>query len=445
MSPEVLRGLLTILFGALAGGLTNALAVWMLFHPHTPPRLPGGKPLRFLHGAIPRNHARLAAAVGRTVAGKLLTERDLAELLGRPAVRDAFRRLLLDRVGHLAASGDRTLRQMLGDPEGLAVEQGVEAWVKGAAARLLRWTHSPDFESRFRSALRPAASALARRPIRDLLAPGSEDRFLQMLRSVDPSVLGPGFEDRIGQWSAQGVRRLMEHARQPAVRKRIEHALAGMLEGSIRELPLPQRLAARFLVTDEGIRTWTGGLLEEGEEALLSLLRDPAFRTPLLREVLRSGEPLVRDLLFAITASSWNRIAGTDGEEALLELLIQGIRSEAFGQTLHSGLARIALMALDRTPGDLWGGIPFDQAERVLGVLADRIWSALMEGIPPLLREIDLQARVEEKVLGFPTAELEGLVREVTERELGLIVRLGFVLGGVVGAILVGIHTLIGG
>jgi uncharacterized membrane protein YheB (UPF0754 family) len=39
MSPELLRTLLPILFGALAGGLTNTLAIWMLFHPHRPLRV----------------------------------------------------------------------------------------------------------------------------------------------------------------------------------------------------------------------------------------------------------------------------------------------------------------------------------------------------------------------------------------------------------------------
>ena len=45
--------------------------------------------------------------------------------------------------------------------------------------------------------------------------------------------------------------------------------------------------------------------------------------------------------------------------------------------------------------------------------------------------------RVEEKVLHFPTPRMEEIVRKVTDRELKLIVRLGYVLGAVIGSLLV--------
>ena len=80
MDPELLRALLTVLFGALAGGITNSVAVWMLFNPHKPPRL-FGRERRVLQGAIPKNPPRLAAAMGRTVGGKLLTPEDLSRSL----------------------------------------------------------------------------------------------------------------------------------------------------------------------------------------------------------------------------------------------------------------------------------------------------------------------------------------------------------------------------
>jgi len=51
---------------------------------------------------------------------------------------------------------------------------------------------------------------------------------------------------------------------------------------------------------------------------------------------------------------------------------------------------------------------------------------------------------VEEKIRDYPLAQLENLVRSVTEQELKLIVRLGYVLGGVIGTILVGITWLLG-
>jgi uncharacterized membrane protein YheB (UPF0754 family) len=41
---------------------------------------------------------------------------------------------------------------------------------------------------------------------------------------------------------------------------------------------------------------------------------------------------------------------------------------------------------------------------------------------------------VERKVLGFSTQRVEEIVRGVTQRELNLIVQLGYVLGAAIGA-----------
>jgi uncharacterized membrane protein YheB (UPF0754 family) len=51
---------------------------------------------------------------------------------------------------------------------------------------------------------------------------------------------------------------------------------------------------------------------------------------------------------------------------------------------------------------------------------------------------------VEQKVLGFSTQRMEEIVRGVTQRELNLIVRLGYVLGGVVGVVAFGVSVLVG-
>ena len=44
----------------------------------------------------------------------------------------------------------------------------------------------------------------------------------------------------------------------------------------------------------------------------------------------------------------------------------------------------------------------------------------------------------------FTEAEVERLVREISQRELDLIIRLGYILGGFIGTILVIITTILG-
>ena len=74
--PLWVEALTTIGFGALAGGITNAVAVWMLFHPY---ERRGWGPFA-IQGAIPKNRARLAKAIGKTVGQRLLSQDDLAEI-----------------------------------------------------------------------------------------------------------------------------------------------------------------------------------------------------------------------------------------------------------------------------------------------------------------------------------------------------------------------------
>jgi uncharacterized membrane protein YheB (UPF0754 family) len=76
--------------------------------------------------------------------------------------------------------------------------------------------------------------------------------------------------------------------------------------------------------------------------------------------------------------------------------------------------------------------------------LAGVAWAWLQEQIPRVVEQIRVPEMVEQKVLGFSTRRMEEIVRNVTQRELNLIVRLGYVLGGVVGVIAFGVSVLVG-
>ena len=114
MSDQILQALLTIAFGALAGGLTNTVAIWMLFHPYEPPTL-FGRTIGFFQGAIPKNQGRLAAAVGKTVGTRLLTEEDLTHTFADREFRGAFDDRLSQRRGKRHPSRDE-IRPVFGIP-----------------------------------------------------------------------------------------------------------------------------------------------------------------------------------------------------------------------------------------------------------------------------------------------------------------------------------------
>ena len=59
-----------------------------------------------------------------------------------------------------------------------------------------------------------------------------------------------------------------------------------------------------------------------------------------------------------------------------------------------------------------------------------------------MVQKLNVPDMVEQKVLGFSTERMEEIVRTVTQRELELIVRLGYVLGAIVGGVAVLINQV---
>jgi uncharacterized membrane protein YheB (UPF0754 family) len=88
--------------------------------------------------------------------------------------------------------------------------------------------------------------------------------------------------------------------------------------------------------------------------------------------------------------------------------------------------------------------LPKDGPERLEEGVGPVLWEWLQTQIPAVVERMDVGRRVEEKVLDFPVPRLEELVRRVTERELRLIVRLGYILGAFIGLILVVVDRVIG-
>ena len=75
--------------------------------------------------------------------------------------------------------------------------------------------------------------------------------------------------------------------------------------------------------------------------------------------------------------------------------------------------------------------------------MSDPVWEWLQTQVPAVIEQIDIAGRVEQKILKFPPAKMEELVRKVTHKELRIIVRLGYVLGGLIGVALVFLDQVI--
>jgi len=302
---------LDVLLGSVSGGVTSWVAVVMIFRPYE--RTFG------LHGAVPKNKARLAKTIGKTVGERLLTPVDIIEELQRSGLREAI---------------ETKLSEVAVD----ALEQD-------------------------------------RGPLRDLLPPAVVAELERLIAEAGPDaaaayeryVATAGFEEQVRAFVARS--RKDDSSDEPGT-----------------ELTPEKR----------------GGLAVKAKGLAAGLIDDVIVKWAL-------------------------RAARSERARAMAVEAVHG--------------AGVAL--LDRPLGRLGRWLPDDAPRRLVATAAPAVWDQIVEKLPALLATVDIPAMVERKVLGFSTQRVEDLVRGVTQRELNLIVQLGYVLGGLIGAAQFAVETLL--
>lgn len=517
----LLEAALTVAFGSLAGGVTNTVAIWMLFHPYEPPRL-GRRPLRILQGAIPKNRERLAAAMGRTVGERLLTGDDLARALAEPGFRaafddrlDSFLRAALERErGSLAELLPASVVAELQPFLDRAVDTGME--------RLDGYLASEDFRDAARRWAARFMDEIRDRPVAELLTQEREEGLTELAhRLIQDAVGGAGFERAVRDYLDRTAERLLRPDRtfedllpvglvaavekgiagylplaierlaglleDPEARQRLRAVLHRLLERFLQDLNFYKRVVAALVIPPDTVDRVILAMETEGAANLSELLHDDAVRDAMARSVNdaivdllrrpvvsvlgRPGDSSVeqakgtvaegvlnvardpqtsqflvdrlRATLGAAEDRTWGDLLGRISPEKVADALVAAARSDEARDLYRQAADRGVRLLLERPigrPADLLGE---DAAERARTAIEEPLWAWLQEQVPIVARRIDITAKVEQKILEYPMAKVEELVRGVTQRELQLIVYLGYVLGAVIGVSLVAVQAIL--
>jgi uncharacterized membrane protein YheB (UPF0754 family) len=304
---------LDVLLGSVSGGVTSWVAVVMIFRPYE--RTFG------LHGAIPKNKARLAKTIGKTVGERLLTPADIIEELQRSGLREAIEAKLADVAVESLERDRGPLRELLPATVVTELERLVREAGPDAGAAYERYVATPAFEEQVRS-------------------------FVARSRKEGPT---------------DDARTELTTERRTGLREKAADLAAGLI--------------------DDVIVKWA-----------LRAARSERARSMAVEAVHGAGVAL-----------------------------------------------------LDRPLGRLGRWLPDDASRRLVAIAAPAVWEQIIEKLPALLETVDIPAMVERKVLGFSTQRVEDLVRGVTQRELNLIVQLGYVLGAAIGAAQFAIESMVRG
>ena len=522
MNEDVLRIVLTIAFGALAGGLTNTVAIWMLFNPYESPKLFGRWRIGFLQGAIPKNQPRLAAAIGKTVGDRLLTPEDLTETFADEAFRSAFNERLAGFLDSALRTERGSLRELIPDQVMSDVALVIDEAIDEGLAQLDEYLQSERFEQSMARRAGDLVDAVKDEPIAGILTPARgtavesavEDWLQSAVESEDFTTAVEDYLDRAAQrllapgrtfeeilpiglvgsvemaiadylpLAAQRLGRLLEDE---SARARFEAMLHDLLHRFLSDLKFHQRVVARLVMTEETVEKVLDTIEAEGSERLSEILRDPMVQEAMARgvneaivdflrrpvaEVLGSHDDqnvmesrdtltgwvvgMVRDpatrafLLEKLHAGlekagarTWGEVLDRVPTERIAEALVVAARTDTARAALADGVRSSVRGLLDRPIGTpaLW--LPDDGPERIEAALSDPIWDWLQTQVPSVVGQIDVAGRVEEKVLHFPMPRMEEIVKKVTGRELLMIVHLGYLLGAIIGMLLVGLDLIL--
>ncbi len=520
MNEALLRAIVTIASGAVAGGLTNTVAIWMLFHPYRPPRLWRWR-IRMLQGAVPKNQNRLAGAIGRAVGNRLLTESDLRRVLAEPEFRQAFDEGL-ERFLHEVLEVERgSVRDILGPEIMATADPVVEEVLDHAIARIEQHVASDAFEEAVEERAATLAEQFSDRPVSEVLTPPREAQLAQVAEEwmqgavssgrfrrtvseylehatdrllvptltirdmLPPGVIGT-LEGAIADFVPLAIRRIAGVLENPGARERVEQAVHDVLGRFLQDLRFHQRVVARVVLSGDAVKRALDTIQIEGAERISTLFREQKVEDAMaggirdaiedlldrpVTEVLGSpGDPAVTETSETVAAwlvdlvrdpsaqdfvggrvqASLNRLSGrTWGEllddvppERVSEWVVKAARSDIAGQVCREAGRRFATALLERPIGRPARWLPANATRSIQAAISEPLWQWLQSQIPTVTGRLDVARRVEEKVREFPVERMEELVRRVTERELRMIVALGYALGAFIGCVLVLVNSL---
>lgn len=263
----------------------------------------------------------------------------------------------------------------------------------------------------------------------------------------------------------------------PDARVRIEAALRDAFDSSVRDLMLHERLLAKLMVTDRTIERLVDGFEREGFDRFAAAFEGPEMRSQLAHAVREA----VINFLLVPTSERIARM-GEDRRDAVAASLgdwLVSVAREPGTRRVINAAADRAMEALERrTWGEVLGGVRAEKvaafaaralsgeqgrrmAEALVRGMVDRLleqpigrpaewigpemtatlrqgvideaWRWVQAQIPRLVQQIRVQEIIEQKVNDLPIERVERLIRDVSQKELDLIVKIGYVLGGVFG------------
>jgi len=391
--------------GIAAGLLTNAVAIWMLFHPHQPLRL--GRLRLFPQGAIPKEIDRIARRIGQTVGTHLLRPEDIVETLGQPEFRERFDRTLRRALESLLDRQLGDLRseipaERLGEVKGTVADFG-QRLLEGLAEYL----QGEALEKRVCEFVDRLNREFGDEPLEQVLTYQARRQLVVMLRDLGGGIVqGPGFRSAVREFFDRNLRdfvtseeplgryvptgainfgeaivrnylplvldRFGQVLESPAAQERVRRALRNFIDSYLSEQGVFQQIVGRLIITERTLSQTVQALERGGAEEVAALLREPLIQDRSAAAVNEAIDDMlerpVREIFGDMADEELARVG-----EVLTERIVDFAQHETTEEFVLSRAERLLQAAEGKRLGDVVEYLGPEAAGRIGDRLADWI------------------------------------------------------------------------
>ena len=366
-----MQAFLVILFmvvvGAVIGGVTNVIAIRMLFHPFKPyyifkMRIP------FTPGLIPKRREEIATKIGQVIEEHLITESVIHQKLNEPNTREAINDLVIKQLSKLK-SDDATIRK---------------------------------FANQFDFDLDDLINNKLDKTIINKLNNYYYDKQATSINEILPADVITMVDEKLDQ-AGDLIR---ERARNYLSSDKGARDIYDMLDTFFAEKGKIVGLLQMFMTKES--------IAERVQHELIRLTRHPKAKVIIDKVIRGEYETLKSQPLSNVVKEE----QFTNISESLVHLIMTNLQ---LNEKMDTPISKLTPKLVDQIQVG------------VANTITDLIIKQASNHLSTIMTKINLRQMVENQINTFDLDYIERLIIEIANKELKLIMSLGFILGGIIG------------
>ncbi|MFJ7733442.1 DUF445 domain-containing protein [Lysinibacillus sp. NPDC097231] len=358
--------------GAAIGGVTNHLAIKMLFRPHQAIYIKNWR-VPFTPGLIPKRRDELAKQLGLTVVNYLLTPETFRKKFFSKDIQDKVEQFVQTKVEETIFTNDKTIQDWLTlagfSNMPATIEQKVEAIVEG------------QFES--------VKNTLSTKSIRTLLSADIQNTIDAKIPEAVAHILKKGEDYFLSPEGELTIKAMIDDFLSS------KGSLGGMINMFLGD---------------------SSSLVAKVQRELVKLLQAQGTSS----------------LLTKIFTQEWEKLKDRPAMDFLQDIRFEPILSKL--QTYVKEQLAVE-ERLNHPISHYWPEGSSWMKETVIPQVIEKAFVKAEDKLEDVLKRLNLQEVVREQVDSFPVEKLEELVLGISKREFKMITVLGAFLGGLIGIV----------